>query len=73
MLLHPVCVSLIKNTVGKLTFFPEREREREREKGSGVVVRDTKLGPREKYILSFEGSQAVPARPSGRDKACDHN
>jgi hypothetical protein len=49
----------------------ERERERERERIKGVIVRDTtfKGGKENKCSCSgFEGSQAVPARPSGRGK-----
>jgi hypothetical protein len=35
-----------------------------RERESGLVVRDTTLVGLEKHISDFEGSQAVPARPS---------
>jgi hypothetical protein len=46
----------------------ERERERE-EKISGEVVRETlhfgEFKKERTYISGFEGSQAVPARPSG--------
>jgi hypothetical protein len=51
----------------------EREREREREdKESGEVVRDTTFGEGARnYISGFVGSQAVPARPSGRSNAYD--
>jgi hypothetical protein len=52
-----------------------REREREREKKeSGEVVRDTTFGEGVRnYISGFEGSQAVPARLSGRGTAYDRN
>jgi hypothetical protein len=46
----------------------EREREKEREKRKQrVVVRDTTFkGDMKLFFSSFEGSQAVPARPPGR-------
>jgi hypothetical protein len=47
----------------------ERERERERREKVGEVVRDTTFkegGGQEIFFSGFEGSQAVPARPSGR-------
>jgi hypothetical protein len=47
--------------------------ERER---IGEVVKDTTFRVRKKertYISGFEGSQAVPARPSGRGSALNRN
>jgi flagellar biosynthesis/type III secretory pathway protein FliH len=48
----------------------EREREREKKAGGGGVVRDTTVlegeGVVETEFGSFEGSQAVPASPSGK-------
>jgi hypothetical protein len=44
--------------------------ERERESELRVVVKDTVLG---NNIFGFEGSQAVPASPSGRGKAHDQD
>jgi hypothetical protein len=45
------------------------ERERERK---WVVVRDTTFGVGARnYFSGFEGSQAVPACPSGIGNACD--
>jgi hypothetical protein len=49
-----------------------KERERERDEKSGEVVRETTFGGNKKeriYISGFEGSQAVPARPSGTGRA----
>jgi hypothetical protein len=45
------------------------------EKESGEVVRDTTFGREgvRNYIPGFQGSQAVPARPSGRGNAYDWN
>jgi hypothetical protein len=54
----------------------QREREREGEERNGEVVRDTTFGGSKKErncISGFEGSQAVPARPSGRGSAYDRN
>jgi hypothetical protein len=49
--------------------YEAREREREEEE-SGEVVRDTTFwGGARNYISGFEGSQAMPARPSGRMNA----
>jgi hypothetical protein len=49
------------------------KRERE-EKESGDAVRNTTLGGGVRNCISvFEGSQAVPARPSGRGNAYDRN
>jgi hypothetical protein len=53
-----------------------REREREREERSGEVVRETTFGGSKKeriYVSGFEGSEAVPARPSGRASAYYQN
>jgi hypothetical protein len=50
--------------------------ERAREERNGEVVRDTTFwGSKEErnYISGFEGSQAVPAGPSGRGSAYDRN
>jgi hypothetical protein len=44
-----------------------RERERERRKLGGGVVRDTTVLV---GVGSLEGSQAVPASPFGKGKAC---
>jgi hypothetical protein len=45
-------------------YFPDREGEKE----SGEVMRNTTLGRggARNHISSFESSQAMPARPSGR-------
>jgi hypothetical protein len=50
----------------------EEEEEEEEEEKRGEVVRDTTFGGSKKeriYISGFEGSQAVPARPSDRRSA----
>jgi hypothetical protein len=47
---------------------------KERERENGKILRDTTFGGKERnYISGFEGSQAVPARPSGRSNAYDLN
>jgi hypothetical protein len=43
------------------------------EKERGEVVRDTTFGGARNYISGFEGSQAMPARPSVRGNAHDRN
>jgi hypothetical protein len=49
----------------------ERERERERDKVGGGSERHYNSGEgQENNIFSFEGSQGVPASPSGRIEAC---
>jgi hypothetical protein len=51
----------------------ERERERREEKVEGGAMRDTTMLEKEgnrNRVWQFEGSQAVPASPSGRDEAC---
>jgi hypothetical protein len=52
----------------------ERERERGENVGGGglVVVRDTTMagGGQGNNICGFEGSQGVPANPSGRLEVC---
>jgi hypothetical protein len=53
----------------------EEKREEEEER-SGEVVRDITFGGNKKeriYISGFEGSQAVPARPSVRGSAYCRN
>jgi hypothetical protein len=77
----PLCVPLTTEPQRLTTYLPhslqrEREREGEREERRGEVVRETLHlgGVRKKvYISGFEGSQAVPARPSGRGSAYDQN
>jgi hypothetical protein len=52
-----------------------RERgQRERER-SGNVVRDAtfRVSKKKIYISGLEGSQVVPARPSGRGRAFNRN
>jgi hypothetical protein len=45
--------------------------EREKEKVEGVVMRDTiMMEGQGSNIFGFEGSQTVPASPSGRSEAC---
>jgi hypothetical protein len=46
----------------------ERERKRERKNGV-VVVRDTTVGRGWKHNFLIEGSQALPASPSGKGEA----
>jgi hypothetical protein len=48
----------------------ERERDRQREEKVGLTVRGTTtgLGGQENHIFGLDGSQAVPASPSGRGK-----
>jgi hypothetical protein len=50
--------------------------EREGEERNGEVVRDTTFWGSKKErnnVSGFEGSQAVPGRPSGRGSAYDRN
>jgi hypothetical protein len=44
-----------------------------RKKESGEVVRNTTWGGGRKYVSGVKGSQAVPARPSGRGNAYERN
>jgi hypothetical protein len=44
-----------------------------REREIWVVVRDKTWGRRRNYITGFEGSQAVPACPSGISNAYNQN
>jgi hypothetical protein len=58
----------------KASIGSETERQTE-EQDIGDLVRDTTLGEGgpETIIASFEGSQPVPARPSGKGDAYDRN
>jgi hypothetical protein len=48
-----------------------REREKRENWGEGVVVRNSKMmRVKETIFFGFEGSQAVPASPSGKGEAC---
>jgi hypothetical protein len=47
--------------------------EKRREEKTGEVVRDTTFVGGRNYISGFQGSQAVPARPSGGGNAYDPN
>jgi hypothetical protein len=56
----------------KISLSTVGEREREQKVGGVVVVRDSTVleGGNRNRIWQFEGSQAVPASPSGRGEAC---
>jgi hypothetical protein len=58
------------NSVHRPVFYLLGERERERERGV-VVVRDTTIGGGEwkHYFFLIEGSQTLPASPSGKGEA----
>jgi hypothetical protein len=66
------CLNQCKAETFKTFIVLSPEPYREREERSGEVVRDTTFGESKKeriYIFGFEGSQAVPTRPSGRGSA----
>jgi hypothetical protein len=65
---------IVLRPIGKLRYVIVGEKDREER--NGEVVRDATFWGSKKeinYILGFEGSQAVPARPSGRGSAYDRN
>jgi hypothetical protein len=50
-----------------------RERERERERWQSSETHYIQSKKERTYISGLEGSQAVPARPSGRDSTFNRN
>jgi hypothetical protein len=64
-----ICSRIEENHGKRSSWILRRERERERK---WVVVRDTTFGVGARnYISGLEGSQAVPACPSGIGNAYD--